>query len=618
MKSTPSCESLKPTHEALSYNVIVAAWADGLAPPEKLTTSEWSDKYRILPKSTSSRSGRWRTLAFQKEPLDVLNDPKIDTVVLKWGSQLGKSELLNNMLGFHVHHDPAPILFVLPTLEVADDYSENRIRKSFGETPELAAIFGDRRTRQGANNKRLKTFPGGYVAFAGGNSPTSLASRPIRVVIMDEIDKLDKNIGKDGDPILQAFQRTRTFWNKKRVLSSTPSIKGLSHIDDWYQKSDRREFHVPCHACGEHQFLKWVPKASQKEPHVSVRWPKGKPEKAEYICPHCGSFWSQADLRRNVKKGKWIAQNPGGKVAGFHVNAMVSPFVTLAEMAQEWDEAKGDPTKEQAFVNLHLGEAYNPSKSAETSPQELYKRREDFGANNIPERVLLVTAGVDVQYDRVEVQYLGWGAGDESWVLDYVVLPGDPTGDHVWSDLTDALSRGFVHPLGGDLFVEAAAIDSGNWTQKVYAYAKTAQRAFRPFYAIKGVAGQGRPIWLESKARIKDGLRLFIVGVDDAKTEIYTNVAKKDPGPGAIHFASGLKQSYFEQLLSERIIIKYTRGFPVREWHKDAGARNEALDTMVYARAARYSLQVDYEARLVGLKDSEPETSMEDLAELYA
>ena len=453
----------------------------------------------------------------------------------------------------------------------------------------------------------------------GANSPASLASRPIRIVLADEIDKFAANIGRDGDPLKQAFQRTVNFWNAKKILSSTPTLKGASAIERWYLRSDQREYHVPCHACGHKQALEFRPEPTSEHPEPSIVWEEGRPQTAEYVCAACGALWDQRQIRAAVQQGEWVAQQAFSGVAGFRLSALYSPWLTLSGLLSEWLEVKGRPEEEQTFINLKLGEVYEPAQGAETTPQELYARREDFGPDRLPAEVLLITAGVDIQHDRAEVQYLGWGMGDETFVLDHLKIPGDPTGARLWAALREALDRSFRHPSGRDLAVEAAAVDSGNWTQRVYQFALEAQQAFRPVYAVKGVEGQGRPIWKRSGARLKSGGQLYLVGVDDAKTEIYAAAARRDPGPGYIHFAAHLDEEFFEQLVGAEVIrITYARGFPRRVWDNPRRRRNEALDCMVYARAARYAMSIDYDARAEALSGGdEPEMSMADLAKLY-
>ncbi len=325
----------------------------------------------------------------------------------------------------------------------------------------------------------------------------------------DEIDKYKEAIGNDGDPIDQAFQRTRTFWNAKKVLASTATVKGLSAVSSWYERSDWRRFLVPCHACGEFQFMEWE----------RVTWPEGKPEEAEYTCSHCEAVWDQRHVRLAIRHGHWEAEAEFSGIAGFHLNALYSPWVSMAQLAREWEAAKDKPAKEQAFVNLQLGLEYELAKEAVTTPQQLFDRREDYGADRLPPGVLLITAGVDVQGDRLEVQFVGWGSGDEAWVLDHVKIFGDPLSGTTWTELDRLLDRDFPHPSGKVLSVEACAIDSGYLSQKVYDYCRAAQAMMKARYAIKGVAGSGRPIWKESRAKIKGGGRLYLVGVDAAKMD---------------------------------------------------------------------------------------------------
>ncbi|MCF6200396.1 MAG: phage terminase large subunit family protein, partial [Hyphomicrobiaceae bacterium] len=402
---------------------IFDSWAGGMAMPPDLTVSAWADKYRILPPE-SPIGGKWRTSTapYQEEPMNIGADPDVDATVLMWSSQVGKSEALNNVIGKHVHVDPASMMMVQPTIKLAEDYADERISPMLRGVPEIASFMSNR-TRDKTNQKGKKTFPGGYLVFSGANSPGSLASRPIKIMLLDEIDKFKANIGKDGDPFTQAIQRQENFWDTELYLTSTPTIAGKSAIEDWWHKSDQRYYLVPCPHCAEFQFLDFFPQRDResKEEIGGVHWQEGKPETAEYCCKHCGAMWSQKQVRGSVKHGYWKASKPFNRIAGFHINSIYSfsPKTSMARLARQWEESKGEPLKEQTFYNLKLGLTYDPAKGSETTPDQLFERREDFGLY-LPPQVLLITAGVDVQHDRLEIQWVGWGSGDEKWILDHV------------------------------------------------------------------------------------------------------------------------------------------------------------------------------------------------------
>ncbi len=614
-----------PERESAARAAQASGWTRGLELPPRYTVSQWADAHRFIAAGTSPEPGRWRTdrTPYLREPMDAFCDPDIHTVVLMMSSQVAKTEALVNVAGYFIDADPAPQMFVLPTLELADSFSTKRFTPTIEASPNLLDRVGRTMERSSSTTIREKSYPGGDIVFSGANSSASLASRPRRVVLLDEIDKYKANIGKDGNPIKQAFQRGQNFWNRKFGLASTPTLEGFSEIADWFKKSDQRHFEVPCSHCGTFQSLDWE----------QVDWPgretsRARPAEAHYTCTSCGSAWDQREVHLAVRAGRWRPRSVSHGIAGFHVWAIYSPWVSMADLAREWEDSRGKPGDEQTFVNLKLGRTYNPTKSATTTPEQLLARREDYGPDadgsyTLPADVLLVTCHVDVQADRFEVQYLGWGSGDEKWVLDYRVKHCDTSVPAHWDDLDgELLLRTFRHPLGGSLGIEATAIDAGYLQQRVLDFARERRAAFRQVYAVKGVSGFGQPIWRQSEQKFSLGAKLHLVGVDDGKTTLYQELASQPTAenPEArvrVHFPRHLPLDYFEQLVAERIRVEYVNGRPVRKWVLPTGKRNEALDTAVGAMAARYSLSVDYEARRAARQDDAPKISMSGLAQLF-
>lgn len=572
----------------------ITGWTLGFALPPRLTVSDWSDAHRQIAAGTGPEQGAWRTdrAPFQREPMNAALDPDVEILVLMWSSQVGKTELLINIASYFIAQEPAPQLFVLPSQQLAESFSRTRFGPTINATPALLERIGRHSSRDKDTTILEKTYPGGDIVFAGSNSPTELASRPRRVVICDEVDKYKSNIGHDGDPIKQAFQRTQNFWNARKMLASTPTVAGLSSIAEWFERSDQRHYEVPCGHCGEFQSLEWE----------QVDWPgketrDAKPEAATYSCAHCGTEWAERDRHIAVKHGRWRARKPFTGVAGYHVNALASPWVALADLAREWEEARGKPGEEQTFVNLKLGRVYNPTKSAQTTPQQLFDRREDYGPEMLPAGILAVTAFVDVQADRFEVQYLGHGIDEEKWVVDYAVKWADTTHPPAWEELdVELLRRTFPSAAGGEMPIEAVGVDAGYLQQTVMAFCRSRREAFRPFYAVKGAEGQGRPLWRESDEKFKLGAKLYISGVDDGKTALYQELAVTEPAP-RVHFPRHLALEYFQQLVAERVKIDFVAGRPKRKWQSN-GRRNEALDTFVGAVAVRHAIQINWAARL--------------------
>lgn len=609
---------------------VKRGWQSGFATPPRLKVSEWADKNRVIADGTGPEPGPWSTARtpFTREAMDCVNDPDVDTAVYKWSSQVGKTEILINVSGFYIDQEPAPQMFVLPDLVLAESFSKSRFQKTVEASPKLFKAIGPARSRDTSATILEKGYPGGDIVFAGAQAPASLASRPRRVVIFDEIDKYKSNIGADGDPIKQGFQRTQTFWNKKKLLASTPTIDGASAIDAWFKRSDQRYFEVPCPHCGLFQALEWE----------GVTYEKGKPKTARYRCGFtdeetgevsgCGSLLTQLEVNLAVLKGVWKARAPFNGIAGFSIWAIYSPFVSMAELVKEWEDCEGKPAEEQTFVNLKLGRVYSPSKKAKTTPQQLFDRREDYGphANGyvIPDEVLAITAGVDVQADRFECQYIGWASGDEKYVLDHAIHYDDPSAPGAFERMEKALlCRQFDLESGGTLGVESVAVDAGNWQHFVLEFVRASRAAFKPYYATKGKDGQGRELMRESDQKFRLGAKLHIIGVDDGKTMLYHELAVvPDPKLGIlrprVHFPRHLELRYFEQLVSESVKIVYRNGRPVRMWMPPAGGkRNEALDTFIYAMAARAPLAIDYDRRRADRKGVAKKLDGASIAQLF-
>lgn len=613
---------MSPDTDAKPRGIAVGdGWRLGFQLPPKQTVSQWADAKRMVAQGTGPEPGRWRTdrTPYLREPMDSVCDPDTEITVLKMSSQVGKTEVVINVAGFFIDQDPAPQMLVLPTLELADSFSTKRFTPTVEATPALLDRIGASESRSTSNTIREKSYPGGDIVFAGANSPTSLASRPRRVAMADEIDKFKANIGSDGDPIKQLFQRTQNFWNRKKLLASTPTIEGLSAIDAWWQRSDQRLYEVPCAECGSFQALEWE----------QVTWQKGKPETARYKCCDCEALLDQRQIQLAVRHGHWVPTAPFSGIAGFHVWAIYSPWVTMAELAAEWEAAEGKPTEEQTFINLKLGRTYNPTRGATTTAEALMARRTDYGpaadgSYLLPDAVLAITVHVDVQRDRWEAQYIGWAVDDEKWVLDLARHYADTSAPANWAGMHAALlTRTFKHPSGAVLGLDAIAIDAGYQQQLVLEFVREKRASFLPYYAVRGVPGEGRPIIRESGERFKLGAKLHLVGVDDGKTLLYQELAAgNDPdspsfGRYRVHFPRHLDLEYFQQLVSERVKIEFVGGFPKRKWVRPSGARNEALDTFVGAMAARYALTIDYEARRAQLSGSARVAGLGALAELF-
>lgn len=572
-----------------AFAAIVVRTLASFAPPPTLTVSQWADQERRLSSEASAEPGQWETsrAEYLRGVMDSLTDPGITRVVVAKGSQVGYTEALNNVLGYYIDQDPAPILIVEPSLELAEAWSKDRLSPMLRDTRCLTDKVSSPLTRDSGNTLRQKVFPGGRLAIVGANSPAGLASRPVRIVIADEIDRFPLSAGSEGDPLALAAKRQATFWNRKTLLGSTPTLLETSVIWREWLASDQRRYFVPCDACGHEQHLVWA----------NVHWDKtdtGKhlPHTAVYVCESCGSVWSDADRHDAVAKGRWIATNPDViDIAGFHIPGFLSPWLSLADITKEFLAARKDAALLQVWTNTTLGEPFE-TRQETIEGSSLLRRGEAYGPASIPEAVRLLVAGCDVQGDRLEVTVMGFGAYEETWMLRHEVLPGDPTQGQVWESLIAVLTAKYHTDSGREMRVRASCVDTGGHHQHAVLSFCRNHRGLRVF-PIKGMAGPRR-VWPPRASRTKNNEHVHMIGVDTAKDVVYSRLRIDRPGPGYIHFPVGgaFDAEYFSQLTSEAVQTRFKEGRPYRVWVLPAGRRNEALDCAVYCLAARDSTRI--------------------------
>lgn len=509
--------------------------------------------------------------------MDAISDPTVREVVVQKSAQVGWTEILLNVIGYHVHQDPSPILMVQPTLEMAEAFSKDRLAPMVRDTPALRLKIADPKARDSGNTLLHKTFPGGHITMAGANSPAGLASRPIRLALFDEVDRFPVSAGAEGDPISLGRKRTTTFWNRKHLMGSTPTVKGESRIEAAFELGDQRYYFVPCPHCGEFQRLAWA----------QLKWDDGEPATARYVCQHCGSILTDADKGEMLRQGEWRATRPSNGIASFHISELYSPWVTWPEMARSFLEAKRLPETLQTWINTALGETWE-DRGETLEATGLLARREAYTANSLPSGVLLLTAGTDVQDNRIETTVWGWGKDEECWRVEHIVLRGDPGSQSLWKEHDEILRRRWRTDDGRHLVIEACAVDSGgHFTEQVYAYC--AQRKRFRVWAIKGMAGPGRLAWPKKASRSsRSRAELFTIGVDTIKDLIYGRLKRVTvEGPGFIHFDASTDETAIQQITSETIVHRVVQGRRIRMWKPKAqGARNEQLDTLIYAYAA--------------------------------
>lgn len=559
-----------------------------LSPPPVLTVSQWADEYRRLSPEASAEPGRWNTdrAPYQRAIMDAVNDARCEDIIIMSSAQVGKTELILNIIGYYIDYDPSPILVLQPTLEMAQTFSKDRLAPMLRDTPALKGKVKDARSRDSGNTILHKTFPGGHITMVGANSAAGLASRPIKVVLMDEVDRYPASAGTEGDPIKLAEKRTTTFWNRKKIKVSTPTIKGRSPIEKEFLTSSMEEWNVPCPCCGKYQPYEWG------RIHFSD---------VTMECKYCLEHISERDWKSNP--GKWVAAKENNKKRGFHLNELASPWKHWEEIIEDFKEAdrdrkQGDIEKLKTFVNTALGEPWEERGEA-ADDNVLLSRRERYNAD-LPDGVLLVTAGVDVQDDRFEVEITGWGKGYESWGILYKKIKCNLEQEEAWDKLEQFLDTELYFENGNSLLIAATCIDTGgHFTSEAYKFLKKMERKQKKIFGIKGMGGEGIPLINKISTNNVEKVKIFMLGVDSGKEILMTRLKTVDEGPGYCHFPinadRGYDETYIKGLTSEQRVVRLKDGRAKINWVKKSGTRNEPLDLRNYSTAAAEILRPDWD-----------------------
>lgn len=567
----------------------------GLKPDPLMNISEWADKYRILSQKASAEPGKWRTsrTPYLKEIMDCLSPYSgIEKVVFMKGAQIGGTEVGNNFLGYIVHLSPGPVMLVMPTVDGAKRTSKTRIDPMFEAIPELKGVISDRRSKDASNTTLMKEFQGGVLVLTGANSAIGLRSMPVRYIFLDEIDAYKGDVEGEGDPVNLAIKRTSTFNRRKIFMVSTPTIQGVSRIEYEYEQSDQRHYMVPCPYCNKRQSLKWK----------QIHFENDDPATATYICEHCGAIIEEHLKTWMLENGIWEKTNPKSIVAGFHLSSLYSPvgWFSWADAVKQFLDAKNKDNLLKVWVNTVLGETWL-EKGEAPEWQILFDKREDYQQEIVPSGGLFLTAGADVQKDRIECEVVAWGRNKESWSVGYFIINGDTAREEVWNELSEFSKRYFEHSSGVMLPISRFAIDSGFATQQVYNWVRKQPINFA--MAIKGTDSGVTPLGLPTRVdlningkRLRRGAKVWSVGTSILKSELYqflrlTQNEDESYPAGYCHFPK-YDSEYFKQLTAEQLVTKMVRGYQKREWQKTR-ERNEALDCRVYARAASISFGIE-------------------------
>ena len=595
------------------------SWMSGLAPDPAQTVSEWADKHRILSSRAASEPGAYRTARtpYMREIMDALSprDPAKRIVFMK-AAQVGATEAGNNWVGYCIHRAPGPFLAVQPTTDLAKRLSQQRLDPLIDESPVLRDLVAPSRARDSGNTILGKRFPGGQLILTGANSAVGLRSMPARWVFLDEVDAYPGDVDGEGDPVTLAEARTISFGHRSKIfLASTPTIKGLSRIEREWELSDQRRYHVPCPHCGALQWLKFE----------RLRWAEGRPETVAYVCEHCDERIAERHKTAMMAEeggARWIATAEPDVVAlaeaagtiGYHISGLYSPLGWLSweEIARSWEGAQKNDAALKTLKNTILGETWQERGEA-PDWQRLYERRDGWQLGQAPEGVLVLTAGADVQRDRIEVDVWGWGRGLRSWLVDHIVLPGDVARPEVWEALDGVLGQTWGHASGARMGLARMAIDSGDGVTVDAVYAWVRRAGDGQVIAVKGVGGFDRsmpvdgPTYVEVTAagrKIRRGVKIWKVAGSVFKSELYRFLRLARPTDeelaagaawpsGYVHIPRGITAEWLRQLTAEQLVTIRTRaGFQKLEWQQ-LRERNEALDCRVYARAAAWLMGVD-------------------------
>ncbi len=605
----------------------------GLKPLPKTSVSTWADSYRMLS-NTSAEPGKWRTsrAPYQKDIMDAFTEPGIHRVVVKSCAQVGKSDIMMNVIGRFAHLDPCAIMMLQPTIDMAQDFSKTRIAPMIRDTKVLNSLFCDVASRDANNTILSKIFPGGRLIMCGANSPAGLASRPIRVLLCDEVDRFPDSAGTEGDPVDLAAKRMTTFWNRVMGLFSTPTNEGSSRIDEEYMAGTQEEWQHRCPNCGEYH------KLLVNDMHTDADQAEGHRGKKTFVvhsvtwrCPDCGFSFSERDMKAAPQK--YVAHNLDARKNGcrsFSLNAFSSPWISWTEIMREWLEAQGDPEREKVVKNTRFGESYKQA-GAFADEVPFLRRREKYGAE-LPAGVKVLTAAVDTQDNRLEYEVCGWGRDEESWGIFKGIILGKPDQARTWQELDEVLDRVYHYADGTGLKILRTFIDSGgHYSSAVLSYCMenfTKQR-----FAIKGMGGPGIPLIHKiSPTKGYGNIPLVILGVNDGKQQIMNALAVEAPGPRYAHFPKdeeaplnhrGYDDLYFKGIISEHKKRIKHNGIIKEIWDPTQGVRNEPLDLRNYNLACLQSLEIDWDKLegvepVQGVKESAPKKRTKKARKAYS
>jgi len=582
---------------------VFEAGREGLAPDRDLTVSQWADSERVLSNISSPEPGPWRTerVPYMREIMDALTSTSpFKKVVFMKGSQIAGTEAGLNWIGYCMDVSPGPMLYILPNMTFARDYSNQRLGPMIDESPALKGKVRESRAKKGGSTILRKEFPMGTFGLTGAETSAAVKGKPVKYLFMDEVDEYPKDVKRQGSVIKLAEVRTRNFRGKKIYICSSPTIKGASNIEHEFEQTDKRYYFVPCTSCSHMQRLVWA----------QVKWESGNPKSAHYECIKCGHKMQEYEKQAMLANGEWraTATSKSKDLVGYHLSALYSPvgWLSWSDCVEQFLEAKEDRLLLKVFVNTVLGETFEERGDA-PDWEIVAARRETYQQNIVPNGAVFLTAGVDVQKDRLEMEIVGWGRGKTTWSVAYRTIWGNPDdedpGKNPWEKLDSVLMETFEREDGGHVPIHMLAIDSSAYTMIVYDWAR--RHPPGRVMAVKGMDGltqilrQPKFVDIDIRGkRIANGVRMWGAGVSMAKMELYTMLRLKRNAdgtfpPGYMHFPA-YDDIWFQQMCSEQLVTRTKAdGTTQFVWILPEGKKNEALDCRIYNRMAAAGLSLD-------------------------
>lgn len=575
------------------------------------TLSEWADEHFYLSSESSYIEGKWRTLPEQKGIMDAISNDDVQDVNVQKSARVGYTKIILAAMGYFATHKRRNQIVWQPADGDAEEFTKIELEPAIRDVPMWRDAFPSFERKSKENTLSLKIFEGVALHIKGGQSGKNYRRLSADVGYLDELDGFVEDVDKEGDPVTLAAKRTENATYPKNIRGTTPKTKEMSQILPLVEASEMRvTYQIPCPSCGERHPLTF----GGVDSPGGLKWDKGRPETVRHACPHCAVLYTQTDYidasdaagRWQADDGEYLGQDgnfyktdgnrrPPPRSIGFQIWTGYNRLTSWAQIIRDFLAAKDDPRRLKTFVNTTLGEAWEePGERVEVD--DLYDRRETYQA--LPDEVVVLTAGVDVQDDRLEVEVVGWGEGAESWGVEHRIFFGSPSQSATWAQLHKALGQTYERQDGAVIHIAATGVDTGgHFTTEAYEFCR--RNASARVYALKGVGGDGRPVVGAPKknktGRMTQFVQLFSVGTDEVKSIIMANLRIIAPGPGYCHFPEAYDREYFAQLTAEKRVATYRKGYKKLEWVKTRD-RNEALDLRQYAIAALVILNPDYAA----------------------